>query len=56
MEVKGTKGTEICFILTAAEVRNALIDRKHVTCRSPALSATPQLFTYSKDEFLARFN
>jgi hypothetical protein len=54
VEVKGTQGAAICFIITAAEVRNALIDRKHVTCLvTSALTATPQLFTYSKEEFLA---
>jgi hypothetical protein len=52
VEVKGTQGDEVCFIITAAEVRNAMIDRKHLTCVvTAALTAAPKMFTYTRDEF-----
>jgi Domain of unknown function (DUF3883) len=52
VEVKGTQGDEVCFIITAAEVRNAMIDRRHLTCVvTAALTAAPKMFTYTKDEF-----
>jgi len=52
LEVKGTQGEDICFIITAAEVRNAMIDRKHLTCVvTAALSSSPRMFTYSRDDF-----
>ena len=52
VEVKGTQGSDICFIITAAEVRNAMIDRKHVTCVvTAALTAAPKMFTYTRDDF-----
>ncbi len=52
VEVKGTQGYDVCFIITAAEVRNAMIDRKHCTCVvTSALTAEPKMFTYSKEEF-----
>ena len=52
VEVKGTQGDDVCFIITAAEVRNAIIDRKHLTCVvTAALTPTPKMFTYTRDEF-----
>jgi hypothetical protein len=55
VEVKGTQGEELCFIITAAEARNAMIDRLHVTCLvTLALAADPKLFTYSRDEFKSK--
>jgi uncharacterized protein DUF3883 len=32
LEVKGTQADDVCFIITAGEVRNAMIDRRHLTC------------------------
>jgi hypothetical protein len=55
VEVKGTQSDEVCFIITAAEVRNLMIDRRHLTCVvTAALSAAPKMFTYSRDEFVAK--
>ena len=52
VEVKGTNGEDVCFIITAGEVRNAMIDRKHLTCVvTAALTSTPKMFTYTRDEF-----
>jgi len=52
IEVKGTQGSDVCFIITAAEVRNAMIDRGHVTCVvTAALTAAPKIFTYARDDF-----
>jgi len=52
VEVKGTQGDDVCFIITAAEVRNAMIDRRHLTCVvTGALTAAPKIFTYSRDDF-----
>ena len=52
VEVKGTQGSDVCFIITAAEVRNAMIDRKHVTCVVTAvLTAAPKMFSYTRDDF-----
>jgi Domain of unknown function (DUF3883) len=52
VEVKGTQADDVCFIITAAEVRNAMIDRRHVTCVvTAALTAAPKMFTYTKDDF-----
>jgi hypothetical protein len=43
------------FIITAAEVRNAMIDRRHVTCVvTAALTPTPQMFTFTKENFLKK--
>ncbi len=54
VEVKGTQGNEPCFIITAAEVRNAMIDHKHVTCVvTAALTSSPKSFTYSRAEFIS---
>ena len=54
VEVKGTQGDDVCFIVTAGEVRNAMIDRHHITCVvTSALSAEPQMFVYSKDKFIS---
>lgn len=53
IEVKGTQGSEVLFIITAAEVRNVMLDRHHVTCIvTAALSPEPRMFTYTKDEFV----
>lgn len=52
LEVKGTQADDVCFIITAAEVRNALIDRRHLTCVvTAALTSAPKMFTYTRDEF-----
>jgi Domain of unknown function (DUF3883) len=51
LEVKGTQGDDVCFIITAAELRNAMIDRRHLTCVvTAALTAAPKMFTYTKDD------
>lgn len=53
--VKGTQGDDICFIITAAEVRNAMIDRKHLTCIvTAALTSAPRMFTYTREDFSKR--
>jgi hypothetical protein len=55
VEVKGTQSEELCFIITAAEVRNAMIDRLHVTSLvTSALAAEPRLLTYSRNEFMSK--
>jgi hypothetical protein len=52
LEVKGTQADEVCFIITAAEVRNAMIDRRHLTCVvTAALTPAPKMFTYTRDDF-----
>lgn len=52
LEVKGTQADDVCFIITAAEVRNALIDRRHLTCVvTAALTSGPKMFTFTRDEF-----
>ena len=52
VEVKGTQGDDVCFIITAAEVRNVMIDRKHITCIvTAALTSAPKLFVYTRDDF-----
>jgi uncharacterized protein DUF3883 len=52
IEVKGTQGSDVCFIITAAEVRNAMIDRRHVTwVVTAALTAAPKIITYTRDDF-----
>ncbi|MCU1305251.1 MAG: nuclease [Candidatus Sulfotelmatobacter sp.] len=52
LEVKGTQGDDVCFIITAAEVRNAMIDRRHLTCVvTAALTPAPKMFTYTRAEF-----
>jgi len=52
IEVKSTQGSDVCFIITAAEVRNAMIDRKHITCVvTAALTAASKMFTYTRDDF-----
>jgi hypothetical protein len=52
VEVKGTQGSDVCFIITASEVRNALIDRKHVTCVvTSALSSSPAITRIGHKEF-----
>jgi len=44
VEVKGTQGPEVGFIITAGEVRNALIDQRHVTgVVTNALSDAPKV-------------
>jgi hypothetical protein len=55
VEVKGTQDDGICFIITAAEVRNAMIDHRHLTCIvTGALTATPKLLTITRDDFTKR--
>jgi hypothetical protein len=52
VEVKGTQGDNVCFIITAAEVRNVMMDRKHLTCIvTETLTASPKIFTFSREEF-----
>jgi hypothetical protein len=52
VEVKGTQSYDVCFIITAAEVRNAMIDRRHLTCVvTAALTPAPKMFMYTRDEF-----
>lgn len=52
VEVKGTQGDDVCFIITAAEVRNVMIDWKHITCVvTAALTSAPKLFVYTRDDF-----
>lgn len=47
LEVKGTQGSDVCFVITAAEIRNAMIDRRHNTCVvTAALTAVPKMFAY----------
>jgi len=56
VEVKGTQGSETCFIITAAEVRNVMMDRKHVTCVvTDALTSAPKISSFTKNEFLQQF-
>jgi hypothetical protein len=51
LEVKGTQADDVCFIITAAEIRNAMIDRRHLTCVvTAALTPVPKMFTYSRDD------
>lgn len=52
VEVKGTQGTDVCFIITAGEVRNALMDRNHVTCVvTSALLPSPVITRIEHTEF-----
>jgi hypothetical protein len=52
VEVKGTQADEVCFIITAAEIRNAMIDRRHLTCIvTAALTGAPKVFTLTRDDF-----
>jgi Domain of unknown function (DUF3883) len=51
LEVKGIQADDVCFIITAAEVRNAMIDRRHLTCVVTAALTAPKMFTYTRDEF-----
>jgi hypothetical protein len=52
VEVKGTQSEEVCFIITAAEVRNAMIDRKHLTCIvTAALTNAPKMLRLTRDDF-----
>ena len=52
VEVKGTQGDDVCFIITAAEVRNVMIDRKHITCVvTGALTSAPKMFAHTRDDF-----
>lgn len=53
VEVKGTQGCDVCFIITAGEVRNALMDRQHVTCVvTDALTPSPSLVKIGHSEFV----
>jgi hypothetical protein len=52
IEVKGTQGDEVCFIITAAEVRNAMMDHRHLTfVVTAALTSAPKMFTFIRDDF-----
>jgi hypothetical protein len=52
VEVKGVQGSDPCFIITAGEVRNALLDRKHVTCVVTfALTPSPIMTRIDHSEF-----
>jgi hypothetical protein len=51
VEVKGVQGSEVCCIITAGEVRNALIDRKHVTCIVTRALSSPTITRIGHDEF-----
>jgi len=52
LEGKGTQADNVCFIITAAEVRNAMIDRRHLTrVVTAALTPVPKMFTYTRDDF-----
>jgi len=56
VEVKGIRGDELAFIITAGEVRNLMLDRKHVTALvTNALATAPLLTRFSRDEFLNNF-
>jgi hypothetical protein len=47
LEAKRTQGSDVCFIITAAEIRNARIDPRPITCVvTAALTAVPKMFTY----------
>jgi hypothetical protein len=55
LEVKGTQSEDVCFIITAAEVRNAMIDGRHLTCIVTAtLTDAPTMLTLTRDEFEKR--
>jgi hypothetical protein len=57
VEVKGTQGETICFIITAGEMRNVLLDRKHITLVvTEALTSSPNLHRYDKERFLGELN
>lgn len=57
VEVKGVQGNEPAFIITAGEVTNLMLDRKHVTAVvTNALSREPLLTRFSRDEFLSNFD
>ena len=50
--MKATQAEDLYFILTAAEVRNAMIDRRHLTCVvTVAQTSTPKMFTFTKEDF-----
>lgn len=53
VEVKGTQGPDISFIVTAGEVRNAMIDRYHMTCLVTLALTAPKMFVYSKEKFIS---
>jgi hypothetical protein len=56
VEVKGVQGTECCFIMTRGEVRNALIDHRHITCVvTEALTALPKMRRITKQELEEQF-
>ena len=57
IEVKGVQGDDPTFIITAAEIRNLMLDRKHVTAVvTNALSKNPLLTRFLRDEFLSIFH
>jgi hypothetical protein len=55
--VKATQGEAVSFIITAGEMRNVLLDRKHLTyVVTNALSAKAGLHRYDKERFLAELD
>jgi hypothetical protein len=54
VEVKATHGEVVSFIITAGEMRNVLLDRRHLTVIvTEALTNAPKVHRYSKERFLA---
>jgi hypothetical protein len=54
VEVKATQGTEVTFIITAGEMRNVVLDRRHLTVIvTEALTNAPNIHRYNKERFLA---
>jgi hypothetical protein len=57
VEVKGVRGIELCFIVTAGEVKQARENAKFfLLVVTSALSASPKLTRFSGAEFGRRFN
>ncbi|HVF51545.1 MAG TPA: DUF3883 domain-containing protein [Pyrinomonadaceae bacterium] len=57
VEVKGIRGTGLSFIITAGEMRQARNNPQFVICMvTSALSENPQIFRYSGEEFIKKFN
>jgi hypothetical protein len=56
VEVKGIRGTELCFIITAGEVEQARVNEKFfLVVVTSALSSAPKLTKFSGTEFCRRF-
>lgn len=56
VEVKGTQGQDVAFIITAGEVRNAMLDRRHVTVVVTDALGSPALHRYDKERFVAELS